>query len=69
MTNKVKCAVTTALPSDTVTFVGLKNKLEAYYLAGVLNSDIVGNAVNSYSSAGRGFGSTHILRNIKIKKF
>lgn len=79
-TNKIKAAVVgpvtntffnnkPVIPTDTVTFVGTKKKVEAHFICAVLNSSLVSSTIASYSSAGRGFAGTHVLENIQIPKF
>lgn len=54
------------LPDHNNILVPFESKEEAYYLCGMLNSEIIGEFVDSYISW---FKSTHILNNIKIPKY
>jgi hypothetical protein len=58
------------IPQETITFVALDNKQEAYYLAGMVNSSSFQYAAVSYSQeGGKSMGSPHVLQNIRIPKF
>jgi DNA-binding transcriptional ArsR family regulator len=58
------------LPQETHAFVGLQDPIEAFYLAGLLNSLPFNFAVMAYSQAGgKSFGSPHILENLYLPKF
>ena len=54
------------IPDHNIVMVPLYEEDEAYFLAGILNSDIVNKFVNAYISW---FYSTHILENLLIPKF
>ena len=54
------------IPDHNIVMVPLYKEDEAYFLAGILNSDIVNKFVNAYISW---FYSTHILENLLIPKF
>jgi type I restriction-modification system DNA methylase subunit len=55
--------------TDTTAFFALNNKEEAHYLCAILNSELVGNFIKSFSSAGRGFGAPSIMNNLAIPNF
>lgn len=57
------------ITGHTTAFVGFNNLTEAHYLCSILNSSLARKAVESYSSAGRSFASTHILEHLKILPF
>ncbi len=58
------------IPQETITLVALDNKVEAYYLAGMVNSVPFQYATVSYSQeGGKSMGSPHVLENICIPKF
>ena len=54
------------IPDHNLLMVPLENELEAYYLTGVLNSDIVSRFVNAYVAW---FISGHILERINIPRY
>ena len=55
--------------TDTTAFFALDNKDEAHYLCAILNSELVGNFIKSFSSAGRGFGAPSVMNNLAIPNF
>lgn len=58
------------IPQETISYVPLHNKQEAYYVAGMINSSPFQYAAISYSQeGGKSMGSPHILENIRIPKF
>ncbi|RMH30837.1 MAG: SAM-dependent DNA methyltransferase [Nitrospirae bacterium] len=58
------------LPQETHVYVGLRERREAFYLAGMLNSTPFNFAAMAYSQAGgKSFGSPHILDNLYVPKF
>ena len=54
------------IPDHNVVMIPIEDEEEAYYLAGILNSEIVTKFVNAYISW---FFSTHILENMDIPAF
>ena len=56
------------LPQETIIFIPRNNESEAHYLCSLLNSSIVEFIAVSYS-AGKSFGSPHLLTYVKIPKF
>lgn len=54
------------IPDHNLLMIPLYNEEEAYYVAAVLNSEIVGEFIDSYISW---FKSSHILSHIKIPEF
>ena len=54
------------IPDHNVVMIPVQDEEEAYYIAGILNSDIVTKFVNAYISW---FFSTHILENINIPAY
>ena len=54
------------IPDHNLLMVPLEDEMEAYYLTGVLNSDIVSEFVNAYVAW---FISGHILEKINIPKY
>ena len=54
------------IPDHNLLMVPLEDEMEAYYLTGILNSDIVSEFVNSYVAW---FISSHILERINIPKY
>lgn len=54
------------VPDHNLLMVPLENEMEAYYLTGILNADIVSRFVNAYVAW---FISGHILERIKIPKY
>jgi len=57
------------LPTETTSFIPVDEEDEAHFLAAVLNSRQVRAYVQSFSSAGRGFGAPTVLRHINIPRF
>jgi len=58
------------LPQETHAFVGFRDRQEAFYLAGMLNSLPFNFAAMAYSQAGgKSFGSPHILENLFVPKY
>ncbi len=57
------------ISTKTTALFALDNKEEAHYLCAVLNSNIINGFIQSFSSAGRGFGAPSIMNHIKIPKF
>jgi len=55
--------------TDTTAFFALDNRDEAHYLCAILNSELVGNFIKSFSSAGRGFGAPSVMNNLAIPNF
>jgi hypothetical protein len=47
----------------------LEDEKEAHYLCGILNSRMVDEYIQSFSSPGRGFGAPSVMNNIAIPKF
>ncbi len=79
MTNTIKaCVVSDAntvlgakqvIPTDTATIVPFEQEAEAHYFCAIVNSLLFRCAVQSFSSAGRGFGSAAILNRIRIDRY
>jgi len=59
----------TAISTDTTSFFPLDDEEEAHYLCCLLNSDIVNEYIQSFSSAGRGFGAPSVMNHLAIPKF
>ena len=58
------------LPQETLTFVGLEDPEEAYYLCALLNSFPFDLAARLYSPAGgKSFASPHLLQYLRVPKF
>jgi len=57
------------ISTDTTSFFTARSREEADYLCGLLNSDLLESYIQSFSSAGRGFGSPSVMSNIAIPKF
>jgi len=79
MTNTIKACVVSELqtdigiklviPTDTTTIVPFDSEDEAHYFCSIVNSSLFSWCVESFSSAGRGFGSAAILKRIGIDLF
>lgn len=79
MTNTIKACVVseldtdlgtkTVVPTDTATIVPFEVEDEAHYFCSIVNSSLFRWCVQSFSSAGRGFGSAAILKRIRIDRF
>ena len=79
MTNTIKACVISDLqtdigiklviPTDTTTIVPFEFEDEAHYFCAIVNSSLFKWCVESFSSAGRGFGSAAILKRIGIDLF
>ena len=79
MTNTIKACVVseletslgakTIVPTDTTTIVPFELEDEAHYFCSIVNSSLFRWCVQSFSSAGRGFGSAAILKRIRIDRF
>lgn len=54
------------IPDHNLLMVPLENEMEAYYLTGILNADIISQFVNAYVAW---FISGHILERIKIPQY
>ena len=59
----------TAISTDTTSLFAVDDEKEAYYLCGILNSDVVDEYIRSFSSPGRGFGAPSIMSHLAIPKF
>jgi hypothetical protein len=59
----------TIIPLETVTFFSTNNEFEAHYLCAIINSTQVRDFINSFSSAGRGFGTPSVMEHVGIPKF
>ena len=59
----------TAISTDTTSLFALEDEKEAHYLCGILNSRMVDEYIQSFSSPGRGFGAPSVMNNIAIPKF
>jgi len=57
------------IPTDTATIVSFENEDEAHYFCAIVNSGLFRCRVQSFSSAGRGFGSAGILKRVRIGRF
>jgi len=79
MSNSIKASVVSEIntclgakqiiPTDTATIVSFDTEEEAHFFCAVVNSFLFGCCVQSFSSAGRGFGSAGILKRIRIDRF
>lgn len=57
------------MPIKTVAMFCVKEELEAHYLCSIINSKTVREFIKTYSSAGRGFGTPSVMKNVAIHKF
>jgi methylase of polypeptide subunit release factors len=58
------------IPFETATMVAFENEKESFYFCGYVNSSLFRLAVKSYSVHGTGgFGSPHVLTNVKVPTF
>jgi len=57
------------ISTDTTSLFALKSKEEAHYLCAIVNSQILNSFIQSFSSAGRGFGAPSVMKNIALPKF
>lgn len=79
MANTIKAAVVSEvdtkigrkplIPTDTATIVPLETKEEAHFFCSVVNSSPFRWFINSFSSAGRGFGSAAILKHVSVPAY
>jgi len=57
------------ISTETTALFSVDVKDEAHYLCAILNSEIVNDFIKSFSSAGRGFGTSSIMNNFAIPCF
>jgi len=58
------------IPQETITLIGVDSRTEANYICSLLNSLPFRFSALTYSqSGGKGFGSPHIIQNLRIPKF
>ncbi|MGQ9635569.1 MAG: N-6 DNA methylase [Bryobacteraceae bacterium] len=58
-----------AMPLETVCFIGVEQQDEAHYLCALLNSNPARDFVKSFSAAGRGFGTPSAIARLPIPRF
>jgi hypothetical protein len=66
---KTNFGIKQIIPTDTATVVPFEREDEAHYFCSVVNSFLFRCCVQSFSSAGRGFGSAAILKRIRIDRY
>jgi hypothetical protein len=59
----------TVIPTDTTALFATDNEHEAHYLCAIINSTPVREFIQSYSSAGRGFGTPSVMNHVGIPQF
>jgi hypothetical protein len=57
------------IPTDTTSLFATESEAEAHYLCAIINSAAVREFIQSYSSAGRGFGAPSVMSHVAIAKF
>jgi len=57
------------IPTDTTSLIAFNGEDEAHYFCAILNSSVVRFFIQSYSSAGRGFGAPSIIKHLRIPKY
>lgn len=57
------------IPTDTTSLIAFNGEDEAHYVCAILNSSVVRFFIQSYSSAGRGFGAPSIIKHLRIPKY